>query len=87
LRILIVGGAFGDCYPPASTPFVETVKRLKQRGINVDYIPVSGRSTSEDNSESIAARVEQEHPDVSGPLIATSTLVTLCGIIVRRLQE
>jgi pimeloyl-ACP methyl ester carboxylesterase len=42
---------------------------LKKRGVDIDYVPVSGRSTSELNSKTIAARIEEERSDVRAPLI------------------
>lgn len=69
LRILIVGGAFGDCYPPASTPFARSVDRLKSRGVSIDYVAVSGRSSTALNSETIAARVLAESRDDPRPLV------------------
>lgn len=57
LRIFIVGGAFADCYPPASTPFADSLEGLRTAGISADYIAVSGRSSSEFNSKIIAAAV------------------------------
>ncbi len=69
LRILIVGGAFGDCYPPASTPFAEDVNRLKSRGVSIEIVSVSGRSTVELNAKTIADRIADEPPDDTHPII------------------
>jgi len=56
-RVLIVGGAFSDCFPPASTPFAASVERLRQEGFAVDYVPIEGRSSSKRNSEIVAAGI------------------------------
>ena len=56
-RVLIVGGAFGDCFPPASTPFVDSVAQLRRAGVDIDYVEVSGRSSSELNAATIATRI------------------------------
>jgi hypothetical protein len=68
-KILIVGGAFGDCFPPASTPFIDSVKRLQGEGLAIDYIEVSGRSSSDFNAHIIAARIAATPFDVNRPLI------------------
>jgi hypothetical protein len=69
LRVFIVGGAFGDCYPPASTPFTEAVAGLKQAGVRIEYIDVSGRSSSALNADTIANRILSEPPDTLRPIV------------------
>jgi hypothetical protein len=69
MQILIVGGAFGDCYPPATTAFVGAVEHLRQDGIEVDYVPVSGRSSAELNSETIAKRIASIAQDDTRALV------------------
>jgi hypothetical protein len=69
VQVLIVGGAFGDCFPPASTPFAESVKRLREEGFSIDYISVSGRSSAKLNSEVIAARIAGIPSEHGRPLI------------------
>jgi hypothetical protein len=69
LRVLIVGGAFGDCYPPASTPFAQSVDRLRSRGVSIEYVAVSGRSSTALNSKTIADRVLAEPSDESRPIV------------------
>jgi hypothetical protein len=55
--VMVVGGAFGDCFPPASTPFADDVRRLREQGFDIEYVSVSGRSSTELNSGTIAARI------------------------------
>jgi hypothetical protein len=69
VRVLIVGGAFGDCFPPASIPFEASVKRLKEQGYSIDYIAVSGRSSSEHNAITIAEHLSAMPPDDEHPLV------------------
>jgi hypothetical protein len=69
VRVLIVGGAFGDCFPPASTPFEASVKRLKEQGYSIEYIAVSGRSSSEHNAILIAEHLSAMPSDEEHPLV------------------
>jgi hypothetical protein len=70
VQVLIVGGAFGDCFPPASTPFEESVERLRGPGLSIDYISsVSGTSSSEHNSTLIAKYLSAMPSDSDRPLI------------------
>ena len=69
LSILIVGGAFSDCFPPQSTAFVQSVAELRARGVYVDYAEVSGRSSSEANSKTIAEHIAAAPRTPGHPLI------------------
>jgi hypothetical protein len=69
LRVLIVGGAFGDCYPPESTAFADTVQHLKSQGLDVGYVAVEGLSTAYANSRLIAAAVAAVPRRADHPLI------------------
>jgi len=69
LRILIVGGAFGDCYAPESTPFADAVTELKSRGLYIQYVPVSGRSSAALNAKIIAEKIATVPWDVTHPLV------------------
>lgn len=69
LNILIVGGAFGDCFPPESTPFVKSVEDLRAHGVYVEYVPVSGRSSSELNSRTIAEYIAATSKTAGHPLV------------------
>jgi pimeloyl-ACP methyl ester carboxylesterase len=59
LRILIVPGAFAECFPEFGMPFDDPAASLRQRGYRIDFIPVSGRSGSDHNAAQIAAALEQ----------------------------
>jgi pimeloyl-ACP methyl ester carboxylesterase len=59
LRILIVPGAFAECFLEFGMPFEDAGAALKQRGYRIDFIPVGGRSGADHNAGQIAAAVEQ----------------------------
>lgn len=67
--LLIVGGAFGDCVPPASTPFAGSVAQLKSSGLDIAYIPVEGRSSSRTNAGIIEHSITTLDPQDRGPVI------------------
>jgi len=58
LRLLIVPGAFAECFPEYGMPFEDAAAALKQRGGLIGFIAVSGRSGADHNAEQIAATVE-----------------------------
>jgi pimeloyl-ACP methyl ester carboxylesterase len=58
LRILIVPGAFAECFPEFGFPFEDVAASLRQRGYRIDFIPVSGRSGADYNAAQIAQAVE-----------------------------
>jgi pimeloyl-ACP methyl ester carboxylesterase len=57
LRILIVPGAFAECFPEFGMPFEDAAAALRQRGSRIDFVAVSGRSGSDHNAGQIAAAV------------------------------
>jgi len=63
LHLLIVPGAFAECFPEFGMPFEDAAKSLRQRGYRIDFISVSGRSGADHNAAQIAAAVEQLHDD------------------------
>ena len=69
MRLLIVGGAFSDCFPPASTAFFESATHLREMGLTIEYAAISGRSSSEFNARIIAARIAALPTAGSGPLV------------------
>lgn len=54
LKIFIVPGAFGDCFPELGIPFEKGVDRLRGLGYSVEVIAVEGRSGSEHDARLIA---------------------------------
>ena len=59
LRILIVPGAFAECFLEFGMPFEEAAAEVGHRGYRIDFIPVDGRSGADHNAGQIAAAVEQ----------------------------
>jgi len=69
LRILIVPGAFAECFPEFGMPFEDAAAPLRQRGYRIDFIPVSGRSGADHNAAQIAAAVEQLPDDTADRIV------------------
>jgi hypothetical protein len=69
LRILIVPGAFADCFPEIGMPYKTATEHLKWLGYRIDYIMVSGRSGSEANAAVIANTVANLDIDTSERLL------------------
>jgi len=69
LRILIVPGAFAECFPEFGMPFEDAASSLRQRGYRIDFIPVSGRSGADHNAAQIAAAVEQFLDDPADQIV------------------
>jgi hypothetical protein len=69
MRILIVPGAFADCFPDIGMPYKTAKENLTQLGYRIDYIIVSGRSGSEANAAVIAKTVANLDIDTSERLL------------------
>ena len=69
LRVVIVGGAFGDCYPDASRAFADLSNKLKAASYYVEAIPISGRSSSKSNAQQIRDALPDLPKDGDGPLV------------------
>jgi pimeloyl-ACP methyl ester carboxylesterase len=54
LQVFVVGGAFSDCFGPASMAFREAIERLAGEGYPVASLAISGRSSAEHNARMIA---------------------------------
>jgi hypothetical protein len=57
LDILIVPGAFNDCFEDIGTPYREVAERLRQIGYHITIVHVSGLSSSDKNADIIADAV------------------------------
>ena len=55
LRVLIVPGAFAECFPEFGMPFEDAARSFRLRGGRVEFIPVSGRGGCDRNAARIAA--------------------------------
>ena len=58
IRLLIVPGAFAECFPEYGMPFEDAAAALRQRGWRIGFVAVSGRSGADHNAGQIAAAVE-----------------------------
>jgi pimeloyl-ACP methyl ester carboxylesterase len=57
LRIILVTGAFAECFSEMGNPYQEPAVRLEKLGYRIDTIVVSGRSSSSYNAAMIAKAV------------------------------
>ena len=64
LKILMVPGAFSDCFKDIGLPYQEAAKRFRQMGYHIDNIDVDGMSSSPKNAAIIAEAVAKQD---SGP--------------------
>lgn len=69
MQVLLVTGAFSECFGEEALPFGSAVDGLRNSGVRVDTIVVGGRSGTEHNAREIAAHLAAwpVRPDV--PLI------------------
>jgi len=58
LRIILVTGAFGECFPKMGMPYADAAARLEKLGYRIDTIVVGGRSSSGYNAAMIAKTVD-----------------------------
>jgi len=58
LRIILVTGAFAECFPKMGKPYQDAAARLEKFGYRIDTIVVSGRSSSSFNAAMIAETVD-----------------------------
>ena len=65
LKILIVPGAFWDCFEDIGKPYQAGAHRLRQMGYQISNVDVSGLSSSPRNAEIIAGAVAEKN---LGPL-------------------
>ncbi|MBI5580028.1 MAG: hypothetical protein HY895_12800 [Deltaproteobacteria bacterium] len=69
LWILIVAGAFAECFPEFGMPFEDAAALLRKRGCRIDFIPVSGRSGADHNAAQIAAAIERLPDDPADRIV------------------
>lgn len=58
LQVLLVSGAFSECFGEDALPFGSAVAPLRDSGIRIDTIVVGGRSGTEHNAREIAGYLE-----------------------------
>ena len=69
LRIILVSGAFAECFPEMGMPYQDAAVRLEKLGYRIDTIVVSGRSSSSYNAAMIAKTVNGLEHRATEPLI------------------
>jgi len=69
LRVLIVPGAFEECYPAFGIPFEEEAAEFVRRGYFIRLLPVSGRGSSDQNAGEIASEIQRLPHDPSSPIV------------------
>ena len=66
LQVLVVGGAFSDCFGTASIAYRDGITALEASGLNITEVAISGRSSAGYNAKSIA----QAMKDIpAGPVV------------------
>jgi pimeloyl-ACP methyl ester carboxylesterase len=58
IKIILVTGAFAECFPKMGKPYQDAAARLEKLGYKIDTIVVSGRSSSGYNAAMIAETVD-----------------------------
>ena len=69
LRVLIVPGAFEECYPAFGMPFEEAAAEWVRKGLFVRFVPVSGRGSADQNAGEIASAIARLPRDPSQPIV------------------
>ena len=69
LRIILVTGAFAECFPKMGKPYQDAAVRLEKLGYRIDTIVVGGRSSSRYNAAMIARTVNGWEPRANERLI------------------
>jgi pimeloyl-ACP methyl ester carboxylesterase len=69
LRIILVTGAFGECFPKMGKPYQDAAARLEKLGYRIDTLVVSGRSSSSYNAAMVAKTVDRWEPRANERLI------------------
>jgi len=69
LKIILVTGAFAECFPKMGKPYDDAAARLEKLGYRIDTIVVGGRSSSSYNAAMIAKTVNGWEPRANERLI------------------
>jgi hypothetical protein len=74
LQVLLVTGAFSECFGDDARPFASAIGPLRERGHRIDTVVVGGRSGTAHNAREIAQHMEQwpVRPDMPLVLIGYS---------------
>ena len=69
MQVLLVSGAFSECFGKYARPFHSAVGTLRDQGYRVDTIMVGGRSGTEHNARQIAEYLESWPVQAGMPLV------------------
>lgn len=69
LHVVVVGGAFSDCFGDASIAYGAASTRLATEGVLITHVPISGRSSAAMNAGIIAETLGAEQFDPGAGLI------------------
>ena len=69
LHILLVGGAFGECFQDTAPPVAAAIAKLSGLGYRIRMVAVDGRSSSTHNASQIASAVRDERLDPGDKLV------------------
>jgi triacylglycerol esterase/lipase EstA (alpha/beta hydrolase family) len=69
LRVLIVPGAFAECFPEYGMPFEDAAAALRRQGLSIEFVAVGGRSGAEHNAAQIAAAMERLPEDPAEKIV------------------
>jgi len=79
--VFVVTGAFSECVGEEGRPFIAGVERLREDGIRVETIVVSGRSGTASNAQQIAQAIERAQlPDEQRILLVGYSKGALDGL-------
>ena len=69
MRVLIVPGAFEECYPAFGMPFEEAAAALAHPGSLIGYVRASGRGSADRNAAEIAETVVRLPENGAAPIV------------------
>jgi pimeloyl-ACP methyl ester carboxylesterase len=67
--VVLVPGAFSECFGEEALPFTEGAERLRSRGYRIESLVVSGRSGTAHNAAQIAESMSQFEPTAGRKLV------------------
>ena len=57
-RVMVVPGFLNECFASIALPFEDAITSLRERGLKIEHVVVSGRSSSDANAVYIAETIE-----------------------------
>lgn len=68
-RVMVVPGFLNECFASIALPFEDAIPLLNERGLKIDQMVVSGRSSSDENAVYIAETIENLNLDKDEKLV------------------